>query len=91
MTHSGTVSEAGPKIVSANSETTSDGSRVDLDGMGPSAMCFGNKTGGGVDVAARPNCDEKICPMNCVQDGVHLIGHFAEPDDIGAGRRCAAQ
>lgn len=43
-----------------------------------------DEAGGGVDGARRADGNEQIAGSDGGLDAVHVVGHFAEPDDIGA-------
>ncbi len=45
-----------------------------------------DEAGGRIDLARRADGDEEVAPAERGQDAVHLVGHLAEPDDVGPQR-----
>src|SRR5208337_4690865 len=45
--------------------------------------CLKHEAGGGIDRAACADRKEKIAPAQRLGDALHVVRHFAEPDDVG--------
>ena len=56
---------------------------VQLYRMGPVAPRLCHETGGGVDVARGADGCKDIGLGQMVKNLIHVIGHFAEPNDVG--------
>src|SRR4051794_1975506 len=59
------------------------GDEGELEGPGTVAGGVPREAGGRVDRAGRPDGDEEVGGVERVEDPVQLVGHLAEPDDVG--------